>query len=348
VPASRRFLVPEQHPATWSPEQALTALDDALTPDEARYVDASRAPNTRRGYAADWRDFAGWCADHRRTPMPATPVTISLYLTALAGHGAKVGTIARRLSTLRLLHRLGGHGDPTADSRVTTVWDGIRRVHGAPPVQSAPLMPPDLWDVLAACPTVKEWAPSAKRAPQVALAGARDRALLLVGFVGALRRSELAALTVDDLEPHPSGLTLVLPRSKTNQDGAEPELVILPRAPRPERCPVTALQAWLDLAGIVEGPIFRGVTKANRPAQNALHGESINELVQAAVARAGIDPTAFSAHSLRAGFVTYAHLQGASMAAIARQTRHSSMRVLASYVRVQEAWTDNAATRVLQ
>lgn len=137
---------------------------------------------------------------------------------------------------------------------------------------------------------------------------------------------------------------LTLPRSKTNPTGEHVELVVLPRAGHPGRCPVTALNGWLQLAGITDGPVFRPVGKSNKAGARALHAESVNNLVQQAVARAGIDPAPYSAHSLRAGFVTYAHLRGASDRAIAHQTRHRSLATLGSYVRVQQAWTDNAAT----
>jgi len=112
----------------------------------------------------------------------------------------------------------------------------------------------------------------------------------------------------------------------------------------PGRCPVTALQRWMSLAGVVEGPLFRGVAKNNRPSTQALKPGSINALVQAAITRAGMDAAPYSAHSQRAGFVTYAHLRGASDRAIAHQTRHRSLATLSTYVRVQHAWTDNAAT----
>ena len=110
-------------------------------------------------------------------------------------------------------------------------------------------MPPELFDVLAACPVTKTWK-TRGRLPGPDLAGARDRALLLVGFVGALRRSELASLQVDDIGEHPNGLVLTLPRAKTNQTGEHVELVVLPRAANPAHCAVTALQAWLTLAQI--------------------------------------------------------------------------------------------------
>jgi len=323
----------------------LTAeLTIPLTTTEAAYVEAARSANTLRGYRSDWREFTTWCAHHDLSPMPAAPSTITGYLTDLAQAGAKVGTMARRLSALRFAHRLRELPDPTATARVVAVWEGIRRTHGAPPEQSKPLMPPELFHVLDACPQVKTWRTARPDEPH--LGGARDRALLLVGFVAALRRSELAALQVHDVAEHEHGLVLTLPRSKTNQTGQEVELVILPRAHNPQHCPVRALRWWLSLAGITDGPLLQGVTKANRPSGKPLNAQSINALVQAAVERAGYDPAPYSAHSLRAGFVTYAHLRGASDRAIARQTRHRSLASVGTYVRVEGAWTGNAATEL--
>jgi site-specific recombinase XerD len=314
-----------------------------LSEAEAGYARAAQAANTLRGYRSDWRDFTTWCAQHEVGPVPAAPATITAYLADLAGHGAKVGTLSRRLSSIRFAHAVHHAPDPTAHPRVSAVWEGIRRTHGAPPGQAAPLMPPELFDVLAACPTIRTWRDPA-RPSEVDLAGARDRALLMVGFVTALRRSELAALSVDAVAEHPNGLVLTLPRSKTNPTGEQVELVVLPRAGNPTRCPVTALSTWLELAGITGGPVFRAVAKNNTASTSGLHPESINTLVQKAVARAGIDPTRYSAHSLRAGFVTYAHLRGASDRAIAHQTRHRSLATIGTYVRVSHAWTDNADT----
>ncbi|MCL3863039.1 site-specific integrase [Actinotalea sp. K2] len=314
-----------------------------LTSSETEYVEAARAANTMRGYRSDWREFTTWCTEHDLEPMPAAPATVTGYLSDLARAGAKVGTMSRRLSAIKFAHQLRNHPDPTRNARVVAVWEGIRRTHGAPPDQATPLMPPELFDVLDACPVTKAWrTPGRQDEPD--LAGARDRALILVGFVAALRRSELAALTLDQVAAHPNGLVLTLARSKTNPTGEHVELVVLPRAANPARCPVVALNHWIQLAGITDGPVFRAVGKNNQPATRALHPESVNTLVQKAVARAGIDPGPYSAHSLRAGFVTYAHLRGASDRAIAHQTRHRSLATLGTYVRVHQAWTDNAAT----
>lgn len=331
-------------PATDSGPDVITLLDGVpLTPDEAGYVEAARAANTMRGYRSDWREFTTWCTQHDTAPMPAAPATITGYLADLARAGAKVGTMSRRISAIKFAHQLRNFPDPTRNARVVAVWEGIRRTHGAPPDQAAPLMPPELFDVLDACPTTKTWRTSGRPA-EPDLAGARDRALLLVGFVAALRRSELAALGVEQVAEHPNGLVLTLPRSKTNPTGEHVELVVLPRAANPARCPVLALTHWFALAAITDGPVFRAVGKNNQPGPRALHPESINTLVQNAIARAGLDPGPYSAHSLRAGFVTYAHLRGASDRAIAHQTRHRSLATIGTYVRVQQAWTDNAAT----
>ncbi len=339
----------EQPPAATSAvagNDPLDLLDEVpLSGAEAGYVAAARAANTLRGYRSDWAEFTAWCAQHGLQPLPPGPATVTGYLTDLARHGAKVGTMSRRLSAIRFAARLRNTPDPTANARVIAVWEGIRRTHGAPPVQAAPLMPPELFDVLAACPIHKAWKTKG-RPPEPDLGGLRDTALLLVGFVAALRRSELAALQVHDVAEHPNGAVLTLPRSKTNQTGEQTELVVLPRAGNPTRCPVTTLQTWLEVAGVTDGPVFRPVSKGNRAQPRPLHPESINTLIQNAVARAGLDPTPYSAHSLRAGFVTYAHLRGATDRAIAHQTRHRSLATLGGYVRIHTAWTDNAATQL--
>lgn len=334
---------PNRAPGRLGADALALAAELPLTEDEASYVEAARAPNTLRGYRSDWSEFTAWCTRHRLEPLPAGAATISGYLTELARAGAKVGTMSRRLSAIRFAHQLRDLPDPTTGARVVAVWEGIRRTHGAPPDQAAPLMPPQLLDILNACPTTRTWK---TRPAEPDLAGLRDRALLLVGFFAALRRSELAALTVDQFGEHPKGLVLALPRSKTNQHGIEAELVVLPRAGHPARCPVTALTTWLRAAAITDGAVLRPISKGNRALRRRLHPESINDLVQAAVHRVDPDATGYSAHSLRAGFVTFAHLRGVSDRAIAHQTQHRSLATVGTYVRIEEAWADNAATQL--
>jgi site-specific recombinase XerD len=334
---------PDRLPAPPPTHPVAVTAGQSLTPEEARYVEAARAANTVRGYRADWTDFTTWCAAAGHEPLPADHAAITGYLTGLAGRGLKVGTLSRRLSAITFAHAVHDLPDPTTGARVLAVWEGIRRTHTTPPSQATPLMPPLLHDVLDACPATRRWV---TRDPEPDLAGLRDRALLLIGFVTALRRSELTALDVAYLAEHPQGLVLSIPRSKTNQTGAKPELVVVPHGTHPRRCPVTALQTWLAAAAITDGPVFRPVSKGNRPLPRRLHPESVNTLVRNAIERTGTDPAGYSAHSLRAGFVTHAHIRGATDRAIAHQTRHRSLATLGGYVRIHHAWTENAATQL--
>lgn len=318
-----------------------------LRQQASRLAAAARAPSTVRGYTSDMADFAAWCAQHSLVAIPATPESVAFYLTALAGHGAAVGTLSRRLSSIRHHHQAAQLLDPTSDPAVRYVLDGIRRTLSRPEQGAAPLLPPHLFDVLDACPNT--FHTQRDPTPRPSLAGARDRALLMVGFVGALRRSELAAIDLEHLEPDPRGLLLHIPRSKTSPDRTTDELVVLPRAHTEAHCPVTLLERWCDLAGITEGPVFRAVTKGNRlhPAGARLSEDAVNQLVKAAVRRANLpSPERYSAHSLRVGFVTYADQRGASPQEIARQTRHRALSTVARYTRHEEAWRRNAATQL--
>lgn len=329
---------------TTDPVELLPPLED-LTDDERRYAGKARAANTIRGYRSDWKEWCTWCAERGFDPLPAAPEAISRYLTDLARHGAKVGTMSRRLSALRFVHRLHEMDDPTEHPRVVVVWEGVQREHGAAPDQAEPLMPPELTQILDACPPTRTW--KGKRPDEPDLAGLRDRALLSVGFFAALRRSELAALRIADLEERTRGLVIHLPRSKTNQTGAQDELAILPHISDQRLAPIEHLRRWIEAAELHDPDdlVFRSVDRHNKLG-NEISGTAINTLVQRAIQRAGLDPTNYSAHSLRAGFVTYAHLRGASDRAIAHQTRHGSLASIGTYIRIEEAFEDNAATQL--
>lgn len=320
--------------------------ESPLSQDEIYFAERARAANTRRGYRSDLADFARWCGGEDRSALPAAADTVSNYLIYLAHHGAKVPTMSRRLSSIAYAHRFGGHPNPVDTPRVHAVWEGIRREKAQPVDQAPPLMPPVLWEVLDALPHDK--------------AGVRDRALLLVGFVAALRRSELAAVRAEHLGDHPKGLVLAIPRSKTDPYG-EGQLAVLPYSSRPERCPVTALRAWLEAAAIQEDYVFRRIHRngksvmplrtrtaagAGRETMPGMSEAAINDAVQRACVRAlGLaEGMKYSAHSLRAGFATYASQRGASDRAIAHQTRHRSLASLNQYIRIESAWADNAAT----
>jgi site-specific recombinase XerD len=340
--------LPDPAPAA-TPAPSAVPVGETPRADQLVSVPAGRAANTIRGYRSDWADFTTWCDTRQAPALPAAPAAVSGYLTHLAGRGMKVATISRRLTAIRSAHRRAALPDPTGDPGVTAVWAAIRRDHRQPAGRAAPLMPPLLWDVLAGCPDTRTWK-NRNRGDEPDLAGARDRAILLVGFVAALRRSEIAALNVDDISEHPQGLVIRLPRLNPDRPDDPGDLVVLPRADNPRHCPVLGLQHWLDLAQIADGPVFRAVSKGNRALPRRLTPAAVNTLVQAAVARTGLDnPQRYSAHSLRAGFVTYAHTHGSTDRAITHQTRHRSLPRTGPAIHTgtwDDAWDDNAATQL--
>jgi integrase len=296
----------------------------------AEYVAAAKAANTLRAYRSDWREFSAWTAWRELEPLPAMPETVALYLTDLAD-AAKTSTIARRLAAIAQAHRAAGLPTPTDDPAVKAVWAGIRRVHGTAPEGAAPLTIGLLRRVVEALPDGP--------------AGLRDRVLLLVGFAGALRRSELVALDVDDIEQRPAGLVVRIRRSKTDPEGAG-RLVGIPFGSNPATCPVRAVRAWLQATGIATGPLLRPVNRHGTVAPGRLTAASANRAVQRAVRQAGIDPTPYSAHSLRAGLATSAAEAGVSERAIMAQTGHRSLAVARSYIRSGSLFRDNAAAQV--
>lgn len=323
------------------PHELLPA-DESLDAAEAGFAEAARAPSTLRGYRSDWAEFTAWCQLHGHAALPADDIAISRYISTLATAGAKTGTISRRLSTIKFAHKVRNYPDPTQTARITAVWEGIRRSLGTSPDQARPLMPPLLLDVLDACPTTTSWK---TRTDEPSLTGVRDRALLLLGFVSAMRPSEIAALTLDQIKQDDRGRVIQLTHSKTNQTG-KLEHVVLPRGSRQATCPIQALDRWLEVSTITEGPVFRKVTKGNKVTTGALTADGLSRIVTGAVGRAGYDAVGYSGHSLRAGFATYAVQRGATAQQVAHQTRHKSLASVGIYTRIESAWEDNAATRL--
>ena len=299
--------------------------------EQARaYARASRAAATLRAYRSDWADFEDWCAEHGVTALPAAPATVCLYLAALAEAGARASTIRRRLAALAPAHRLiGVTTPPTSDPAVRATMSGIRRSLGTAPHQKAPAVTAELRRLLATC-------------DRATTAGVRDAALLLVGFAGGLRRSELVALTVDDVAEADDGLRVVVRRSKTDPE-AEGREIGIPFGSHPETCPVRALRAWREHAGIAAGALFRRVDRHDHLLPGRLTAQSVALVVKRACRRAGLDPARYAGHSLRSGLATAAAQGGAPERAIARQTGHRSVEVLRRYIRAGTLFEENAA-----
>jgi site-specific recombinase XerD len=306
----------------------VSRLDDII----GYYALQSRADNTRRAYRADISHFGAWCADRGLSHLPAAPATIAAYLSAHAPPGLAVSTL-RRLAAIAVLHRLAGFKDndlPTRSPEVRTVWAGIRRVHGTAPQK-----------VRAARTKVINALVARLGNRPIDI---RDRALLLIGFAGALRRSELVGLDVADITEDDEGLRLMLRRSKTDQEG-ETKTLGLPYGSNLATCPVRAWRAWKSAAGLEDGPAFRAITRHGKIAATRLGDRAVADMIARRALSAGLDGH-FAGHSLRAGFATEGYAQGTPELAVMRHRRWRSPAVMRGYVEEGGIWTDNAAARL--
>jgi len=277
------------------------------------------APATLRAYKADWTHYAAWCAEHGFVPVPAAPATVGAYLASLAGSHAP-STIRRRLAALGKMHRFNDLPWNTAHRDIQGPLQGLLRTHGQPVQKAAALTLPMLRQLLATCDR------SAR--------GRRDRALLLIGFAGALRRSELVALRVEDVAVTASGLRLRIARGKTDQEGQGAE-VGLPRGRHAETCPMRAFDDWQAVARRKAGPVFRRISSAGRIGEAALHPDAVRRILAYRAGLVGLELEGFgrlSAHALRVGFISEAYAQGVRDEDIMRHTRHRDLRTMRGYV----------------
>jgi site-specific recombinase XerD len=301
-----------------------TELVDPMASVRA-YLEAEKSSNTRRAYRTDWKSFSEWCGRVCEDPLPARPLAVAQYLAQLADGGLKASTIERRVAAIRYMHKAAGHEPPTNAEGVKAVMRGIRRTKGKRQVRKAPATAELLDRVISALPAT--------------LAGLRDRALLLVGFAAALRRSELVALEVADVRHASKGIFLHIGRSKTDQDGRGVDIPV-PRGGKLQ--PVAALSAWLQAASIAEGPIFREVDRHGRVGATALSDRSVARIVKRAFAAIGAKVEDFSGHSLRAGFVTTSLEHKVDALKIMGITRHAKVDTLKIYDRRENGFDDHA------
>jgi len=277
----------------------------ALSQTAAKYATAARADNTVSAYSKQYRYFAEWCAQNGLAAMPAAPETVALYLSAQAERGLKVASLKLALAAISQMHELGGHSSPRSHSLVREVLKGVARTHGAAQTQAAPVLVADLREM------VKDASP-------------RDRALVLLGWAGAFRRSELVGLMVADVAFVPQGLVVTLRRSKTDKFGHGRQVAI-PRAADAALCPVAAVRAWLDRHP-GDGHLFRSVDRYGNVG-GPLDGKDVARVLKK------LGGEQFSGHSLRAGYATTAAEAGMDAMAIAQQTGHRSPAMVQKYVR---------------
>jgi site-specific recombinase XerD len=355
---------------------ARSRFDDHQAEALARYLGTSQATNTVRAYRADWRAWLAWCLTQGRTALPADPLDVAVYLATAADAIVEgrwryaPATLDRKAAAIAAVHAAGGLPSPTRTDVVRLTLRGIRRARNARPVRKRPVLLHTLTDMLA-------------HRPPEGPARHRDTLLLLVGFAGALRRTELAAITLDDIhvtDDHHTGqpvLIINLNTTKTDPTGTAGHHVALPRGQQPDTCPICALTDWLDIltshhtrgglrghtpetttahrcnnhqpTPLADGtgrPLFPRINRHGHLADTAISGRAVGELVKRYAQRAGLDPTAFAGHSLRAGFATQAALGGASDREIMRQGRWSNAGTVHRYIRTANPLDDNAVTKL--
>jgi integrase len=233
------------------------------------------------------------------------------------------------VSAIAANHTAAGFDSPTGKAAVKLTIGGIRRALGTHQEGKESALTADIASMVAKIPAGPK--------------GVRDRALLLIGFSGAFRRSELVGLNVEDLEFGADGVKIHIRKSKTDQEGAGQTIGI---AHGGALCPVRALKAWLEASDIITGPVFRGVTRHGRIQPGRLTDQVVANVVKASTGAAGLDPARYSGHSLRAGLVTQAAINGVQELAIMKQTRHKSSDMLRKYIRDANLFRENVSARV--
>ncbi|MEN3177594.1 tyrosine-type recombinase/integrase [Gluconobacter sp. OJA] len=304
-----------------APSPALQSALDAAK-DSART--AAYAPETLRAYAHDWQAFCHWCDEHGTSPLPAAPPVVAAWLHSLAPRFSR-SALNRRLAAIGYQHRMRGLEWSSGHAAIRTTLRAAGRVYGAPQKQAAALTSQELRKLVA---------PEHSKTVE-GLADLRDRALLLIGFAGALRRSELVALTTETVRIVATGLKLHIARSKTDPEHRGEE-IFLPRGKHRETCPVLALEHWLKKAEIMDGPLFRSINRWEQVGRDALHPDAVRQVLLRRARVAGLKVPSgerLSPHGLRAGFVTEAFRANARDEQIMAHTRHRDLRSMRRYVR---------------
>lgn len=325
---------------------------DTVSVSEAMHT--ALAENTRRAYRCGWRKFAAWCERKRLDPMAATPENVAEFLVAVTGvrRSRRTGLQPEKplaLGTIRVClaainRRYGDRGieSPARHAKVATVLRGLGRLADGRPRQVKALREHEIAAIIAYCDRLA--AQKASRTKAI-----RDAAVIAVGFAGALRRSEICALRLEDVEflngsTEEGGMLLHVRRSKTDQLGKGQSIAI------PEGTfirPVQRLRRWLALSGVTAGPLFQTLWRGGRLRGRPLHPTDIARLVKRSASAIGLDPADYSGHSLRSGFVTSAATHSARLDKIMEVTRHTSAGMVMRYVRHANAFEDHAGAAFL-
>ena len=305
--------------------EALAALAAAMD-----FADQALSPATLRAYRAAWQHFCAWCDAAGWPALPAAPETVGAYLAALSATHT-TSTLVQRLAALSRAHRLASQPWPSAHPSIRNTLRGIQRNHGRPARQAAALATEELTRLVRTCDQT--------------LVGKRDRALLLLGYAGALRRSELVAVMREHVQLTNDGLRLQIPRAKGDQTGKGVSIGI-PRGKSAETCPVKALESWFACSACEYGPVFRSIDTRGVISNRGLHPDAVRKILAKRAALASLKiPSGerLSPHGLRAGFITQAYVNGARDEQIMDHTRQKDVRTMRGYVRRAKLVSDSPA-----
>lgn len=295
-----------------------------------KHLAHSKSENTKRAYRSDWNQFVLWCEKNQMESLPARPETITYFITYL-GKNHKASSIKRKMTAISQRHETAGYPSPTKSVLVKGVWDGLLRDIGKREEGKEALWLHDLRRIV-------------ENMPQERLIGIRNRALLVVGWAGAMRRSEITSLNVEDLKFTRDGLLILLRKSKTDQSG-EGQEIALPYGSNPLTCPIRSMEDWLGASGITTGAIFRAIDRHGN-IKGRITPQSVRLIVRKCCEGVGLDPDKYGAHSLRSGFCSTAARAGKTEHQIMRQTRHRKVDSLNRYIKQGTLFEDNPASGI--
>ena len=293
----------------------------SLELETLKNLKSSKASNTLRAYKADYKDFALFCIKHGFKSMPTDPKVVCLYLTHLS-QTSKFSTLKRRLASISVIHRLSGHYIDTKHPMITENLMGIKRVKGSYQKAKKPILLNDLKSIVNVIDKDK----NEKRR-------SKNRALILIGFAGGFRRSELVAILFEDIDFVPEGVKIFVKRSKTDQSG-EGMTKGIPYFSNQNYCPVISLKNWLEKSEIKSGKIFD------------MSDKSVALTVKKYTAIAGLDSNKYSGHSLRSGFATSVAELGAEERSIMAMTGHKTTQMVRRYIQEANLFKNNALSKI--
>ena len=312
----------------------LTTNIKALHEETLNNLKTSKANNTLRAYRSDFKDFAAFCVKHNFRSMPTDPKIVSLYLTHLS-KTSKISTLRRRLVSIGVVHKLKGHYLDTKHPAIIENLMGIKRIKGSKQIGKKPILISHLKQIINVIDEQK-----IEKIKKL-----RNRTLILIGFGGGFRRTELISIDCEDIDLVEEGVKITLRRSKTDQFG-EGQVKGLPYFSNEKYCPVTSLKNWLSLSKIKTGPIFRRFAKGSILTNHRLTDQSVVLIIKDCLKLAGIENKNFSGHSLRSGFATVAAESGADERSIMAMTGHKTTQMVRRYIRDANIFKNNALNKI--